>query len=202
MGQLTAAIYCRVSTADQNCDRQFRELEEFAARSGYEVIGIFRETASGTKVDRQERAKVLALAQSRKIQVILVTELTRWGRSREDVLDTLEILQSRGVSLIAQTGLEFNLATPQGRLIAALMASLAEFEKDLIRERVKSGIAAAKAKGHKFGRSPGQMGKAVLAKKESVIALAAQGASYRAIAKELKLDKDTVAKIIQEARKR
>jgi DNA invertase Pin-like site-specific DNA recombinase len=129
-------------------------------------------------------------------------ELSRLrSRSREDLLDTLEILQARGVSLIAQTGLEFNLATPQGRLIAALMASLAEFEKDLIRERVKSGIAAAKAKGHKFGRAPGQLGKATLSKREQVLALAAQKASYRTIAKELKLNKDTVARIIQEARK-
>jgi DNA invertase Pin-like site-specific DNA recombinase len=201
MGQLRAAIYCRVSTADQNCDRQLRDLEEFAARTGYQVVSFFKETASGANTDRPERAKVLALAQSRKIDAVLVTELTRWGRSRNDLLDTLEVLQARGVSLIAQTGLEFNLATPHGRLIAALMASLAEFERDLIRERIKSGMATAKAKGVKFGRAPGQTTKAVLSKKELVLKMANEGASYRAIAKELRLSKNTVMRIVRESHK-
>lgn len=200
MGQLRAAIYCRVSTADQNCDRQLRDLEEFAARTGYQVVSVFKETASGANADRPERAKVLALAQSRKIDAVLVTELTRWGRSRNDLLDTLEILQVRGVSLIAQTGLEFNLATPQGRLIAALMAALAEFERDLIRERIKSGMAAARAKGVRFGRTPGQTTKAVLSKKEQVLKMSCEGESYRAIAKRLKLSKNTVMRIVQESR--
>lgn len=201
MGQLRAAVYCRVSTADQNCDRQLRDLEEFAARTGYQVVSIFKETASGIHVDRPERAKVLALAQARKIDAVLVTELTRWGRSRNDLLDTLEILQVRGVSLIAQTGLEFNLATPQGRLIAALMASLAEFERDLIRERIKSGMAAARAKGVRFGRQPGQTTASVQGKIKRVLSLTEEGHSYRTIAKKLKLSKNTVMRIVRENHK-
>jgi DNA invertase Pin-like site-specific DNA recombinase len=198
MGQLRAVIYCRVSTADQNCDRQLRDLEEFAARTGYQVAHVFKETASGANSDRPERAKVLALAQARKIDAVLVTELTRWGRSRDDLLETLEVLQARGVSLIAQTGLEFNLATPQGRLIAALMASLAEFERDLIRERIKSGMAAAKAKGVRFGRQPGQTTASVQGKIKRVLSLTEEGHSYRAIAKKLKLSKNTVMRIVRE----
>src|SRR5919202_4743943 len=112
MGQLRAAIYCRVSTADQNCDRQLRDLEEFAARTGYQVVSFFKETASGANTDRPERAKVLALAQSRKIDAVLVTELTRWGRSRNDLLDTLEVLHDRGASLLVQPGMELTLPTP------------------------------------------------------------------------------------------
>jgi DNA invertase Pin-like site-specific DNA recombinase len=64
-------------------------------------------------------------------------------------------LASWDVSLIAQTGLTFDLSTPQGKLVANLMASLAEFEHDLLRERVRSGVAAAKARGQTFGRKPG-----------------------------------------------
>ena len=110
-------------------------------------MGAWKETASGAKDDRKERKGVLALAQARKIDAILVTELTRWGRSLLDLVHTLQELQAWGVSLIAQTGLQFDMATPQGKLIAALMAALAEFERDLLRERVRSGIAAAKSRG-------------------------------------------------------
>jgi putative DNA-invertase from lambdoid prophage Rac len=89
-----AAIYCRVSTADQSCERQERDLTAFAARAGYTVIGIFKETASGVRLDRTERRKVLALVQRRDIDVVLVTELSRWGRSTVDLLATLRELES------------------------------------------------------------------------------------------------------------
>ena len=80
MGQ-SAALYCRVSTADQTCARQERDLRAFAKKAGYKVAGVWKETASGTKDERAERKKVLALAQACNIDTILVTELTRWGRS-------------------------------------------------------------------------------------------------------------------------
>ena len=85
MGQ-RAALYCRVSTADQSCARQERDLAAFAARAGYEVVGVFKETGSGVKLDRAERRKVMALAQRREIDAVLVTELSRWGRSTLDLL--------------------------------------------------------------------------------------------------------------------
>ena len=88
----------------------------------------------------------MALAQKRLIDVILVTELTRWGRSTLDLVQTIHYLQRWNVSLLAQTGIQFDVSTPQGKLIASLMAILAEFERDLLRERVRSGIAAAKAR--------------------------------------------------------
>lgn len=195
-----AAIYCRVSTVDQDCGRQARDLREFAAQSGYEIVEVFQETASGANDNRPERAKVLALAQGRKINAILVTELSRWGRSTVDLIDTLKTLQAKNVSLIAQTGLEFDLTTPQGKLIATLMAGLAEFERDLIRERVRSGLVAARARGIRLGRRPGQTTKAVLSKKEQVLKMTQEGKSYRTIAKRLKLSKNTVMRIVQEAR--
>jgi len=86
----------------------------------------------------------LALAQARKVDVILVIELTRWGRSMLDLFHTRRIYKPGGVSLVAQTGLQFDLRSAQGKLIASLMAALAEFERDLLRERVRSGIAAAR----------------------------------------------------------
>ena len=95
MGQ-TAALYCRVSTADQTCARQERDLRAFAKKAGYKIVGVWKETASGAKDDRAERKEVLALAQARKVDVILVTELTRWGRSMLDLFHTLQDLQSWG----------------------------------------------------------------------------------------------------------
>jgi len=198
MGQLRAAIYARVSTVDQNFDRQVGDLEAFAARAGYEVVEVWRETASGTKEQRPERKKILALAQARKIDVILVTELTRWGRSMVDLVHSLQALQAWNVSLIAQTGLQFDLATPQGKLIAGVMATLAEFERDLLRERVKSGLAAAKARGKRLGRAEGQRPSDRHATK--VLRLLAAGRSYRSVARELDLSKNTVAAIAQRSK--
>ncbi len=194
-----AVIYCRVSTTDQSCERQERDLKAYARKAGWKVVGIWKETGSGAKENRKERQEILSLAQARKIDIILVTELTRWGRSTIDLIHTLQQLQSWGVSLIAQSGLQFDLGTSQGRLIATIIASLAEFERDLIRERVKSGIAAAQARGKKIGRQLGQRVKADrLAPK--VIKLVEDGQSYRQIAAKLKISKTTVTDIIKRHR--
>lgn len=198
MGQ-RAVIYCRVSTADQSCVRQKDELKRFAERAGYEVSGIFMETGSGVRVDRAERRKVMALAQAREIDAILVTELSRWGRSTIDLISTLQELESYRVSLIVITGMTFDLATPHGRMLATVLAGIAEFERDLISERVKSGLAAARARGKVLGRQKGQRPKSDrLAPK--VLALVAEKRSYRWIARDLGISKNTVAAIVQRER--
>jgi DNA invertase Pin-like site-specific DNA recombinase len=193
------AIYCRVSTADQSCERQERDLVAFASRAGDEVVGIFKETGSGVRLDRAERKKVLALAQQRAIDAVLVTELSRWGRSTLDLLHTLEELEGRRVSVIAVNGMAFDLATPHGRMMATVLAGIAAFERELLQERIRSGIAAAKARGKRLGRRPGQRPKSDrLAPK--VLALIAQGRSYRLIGRELGLSKNTVADIVRRSR--
>ena len=193
------AIYCRVSTTDQSCSRQERDLLEYAQKAGYSVIGVWKETGSGTKNNRTQRKEVMSLAQARKIDGILVTELTRWGRSTIDLITTLQDLAHWGVSVIATTGLQFDLTTPQGKLIASVMASLAEFERDLVRERVRSGLAAAKAKGKKLGRRPGQRVKADRYAPK-VLQMVSEGCSYRQIARELNLSKTTVNDIVKRNR--
>lgn len=114
------------------------------------------ETGSGIKADRVERRRIMALAQRREINAVLVTELSRWGRSTLDPLHTLQDLQAWRVSVIAMNALAFDLATPHGRMMATIIAGIAEFERDLIQERIRSGIAAAKACGKRLGRQPGQ----------------------------------------------
>jgi DNA invertase Pin-like site-specific DNA recombinase len=189
------AIYCRVSTDDQSCERQERDLRAFAKRAEHEIVAVFRETASGAKNDRAERKKAMALAQARKIDAILVTELSRWGRSTQDLVQTLDDLHSWKVSVLAQTGLSFDLSTASGKLMRTIMAGLAEFERDLIRERVKSGLAAARSRGVALGRQVGQRPSDKKAKK--VLQLHADGLSYRLIGRNVGLSKNTVMDIIR-----
>lgn len=194
-----AALYCRVSTADQSCERQKCDLAAFAERAGYEVVGIYKENASGVRLDRAERRKVLGLVQRREVDAVLVTELSRWGRSTTDLLATLKELESRRVSLVALNGMAFDLSTPHGRMMTTLLAGIAEFERELTVERIRSGIAAAKARGKKLGRQHGQRPKSDrLAPK--VLALIAQGRSYRLVGREVGLSKNTVAEIVKRSR--
>ena len=200
MGQgQRAAIYARVSTADQSCERQLRDLTAFAQRGGFEVVDTVAETASGAKDSRRERKRVLALAQERRIDAVLVTELSRWGRSTQDLLGTLHQLAGWGVSLVAMSGMTFEVNTPHGKMLATLLAGIAEFERDLISERVKSGLAAAKAKGKRLGRQPGQ--RPVSDRYGARVPRAvADGRSYRWIARDLGISKGTVEGIVKRAR--
>lgn len=198
MGQ-RAALYARVSTTDQSCERQLADLTAFAARGGYEVVATFTETASGTLASRAARNRILDLAQAREIDAVLVTELSRWGRSTQDLLDTLHRLAGWKVSVVAMSGMTFELDTPHGRMMATLLAGIAQFERDLLSERVKSGLAAARARGKKLGRQPGQRPVAdKLA--EKVTTAVAEGRSYRWIARDLAISKNTVLEIMKRHR--
>jgi putative DNA-invertase from lambdoid prophage Rac len=186
---MRVAIYCRVSTHDQNCERQERDLREYAERLGYDVVGIWSEFGSGVKLDRVKRKEIMAIARKGKIDAVLVTELTRWGRSTIDLINTLNDLHSWKVSLIAQTGMQFDLSTPAGNLMLTIMAGLAEFERSLIQERIKSGVALARSKGKVFGRKPGSKADKY---RNDIKLLNEEGKSIRVIATKLGLDKGMV----------
>ena len=202
-GRRRVAIYCRVSTSGQDNDRQERDLLEYAERADFEVVAVFKETLSGIRKTKgkqpEARKRVMELAQRREIDAVLVTEMTRWGRSTQDLMDTLGQLASWDVSLIAQTGLTFDLSTPQGKLVANLMASLAEFEHDLLRERVRSGVAAAKARGQVFGRRRGYRPSDKHAP-EVLRLIEEEGYSQRRAAKRLGISKTTVNEIVKRHR--
>jgi putative DNA-invertase from lambdoid prophage Rac len=186
---MRVAIYCRVSTHDQNCERQEKDLLEYADRLGYEVVGVWSEFGSGVKLDRVKRKEIMAIARKGKIDAVLVTELTRWGRSTIDLINTLNDLHSWKVSLIAQTGMQFDLSTPAGNLMLTIMAGLAEFERSLIQERIKSGVALARSKGKVFGRKPGSKADEY---RNDIKLLNEEGKSIRVIATKLGLDKGMV----------
>jgi putative DNA-invertase from lambdoid prophage Rac len=192
------AIYARVSTHDQNCERQVKDLTEYAAKCDYEVVGIWSETMSGMKVDRVKRKEVMKLARARDIDAVLVTELTRWGRSTTDLISTLNELHSWKVSLIAQNGFQCDLSTPHGKMILGIMATLAEFERDLFSERVKSGVALARSKGKVFGRKPGSKADKY---RNDIKLLNEDGKSIRVIANQLGLSKNMVERQLEKIRK-
>lgn len=163
------------------------------------MVGLFRETASGASANRAERNRILDLAQARQIDAILVSELSRWGRSTQDLLDTLNRLAGWKVSVVAMNGMTFELDTPHGRMMATMLAGIAQFERDLLSERVKSGLAAARARGKKLGRQPGQRPKSdKLAPK--VLQAIEEGRSYRWIARDLGISKNTVTDIVKRHR--
>ena len=190
----SAALSCRGSSTDQTCSRQEVDLRASAKKAGYTGVGSWKETASGAKAARAARKKVLALAPARRIDVSLVTELTRWGRSRLDLFHTLQDRQAWGVSLVAQTGLQFELRSAPGKLIASLRAALAEFERDLLPERVR-----ARTRGVVFGRRPGQRIQADRYA-TTVLKLVVEGQSYREISHRLGLSKNTVLDIVKRNR--
>lgn len=191
------AIYARVSTGHQDTDRQVDELRALADRAGYKVVSVFAETASGKRDGRPERKKVMALAQRREIDAVLVSELSRWGRSTTDLLSTLKELSERGVSLRSLNGSEFDLSTATGRAMLGVLAVISEFESDLLQERVMSGLARAKANGKVLGRRKGDAPK-VRKYKSRVRKFLDQGRSYRWMAKELQLDPKTVGTIVHQ----
>jgi len=195
---MRVAIYARVSTKDQSCVRQLRDLELFAARRGDTIIKTTTDKASGSDSDRPGREKILKLAQARDIDAVLVSELSRWGRSTNDLLSTLDQLHGFGVSLIAMSGMTFDLTNASGKLMATVFAGIAEFERSLLQERIRSGLEAARASGKTLGR-PAGTSSTINKHKDQVLRYREEGRSYRWIAKDLQISKTTVIKIVKAA---
>jgi DNA invertase Pin-like site-specific DNA recombinase len=146
-----AGLYARVSTNDQQTiPLQIGALREYAARRGWTITLQVKEVGSGAS-ERQLREKLLNAARRREIDVVLVWRLDRWGRSVADLLSTLQELQHLGVGFVSLTE-ALDLTTPAGRAMAVLLAVFAEFEREILRERVRAGLAHAQQNGKKLGR--------------------------------------------------
>jgi putative DNA-invertase from lambdoid prophage Rac len=144
-------LYARVSTFDQHTiPLQIRALREYAARRGWTIAMQVKEVGSGA-AQRELREKLLDAARRREIDVVLVWRLDRWGRSVADLLATLQELEHLGVGFVSLTE-ALDLTTPSGRAMAALLAVFAEFEREILRERVRAGLAHARQNGQRLGR--------------------------------------------------
>src|SRR6202011_4801902 len=144
-------LYARVSTNDQQTlPMQSRAMREYAVRRGWTIAVQVREVGSGA-AKREAREKLLEAARRREIDVVLVWRLDRWGRSVTDLLATLQELDHLGVGFASLTE-ALDLTTPAGRAMAGLLAVFAAFEREILGERVRAGLAHARQNGKRLGR--------------------------------------------------
>lgn len=148
---MIAFLYARVSTGEQKEGMQLREMQEFAERRGWEQEVFPDVGVSGAKDRRPELDRMMSLVRKRKCDVVLVYRYDRFARSLTHLVSALEEFDSLGVQFVSlHEGVD--TSTPNGRLIFHIFASIAEFERALIGERVRSGMAHAKAQGKHVGR--------------------------------------------------
>src|SRR6266700_2289951 len=148
---LRAGLYARVSTHDrQTLPLQMRAMREYAAKRAWTIAVQIKEVGSGA-AERELREKLMAAARRREIDVVLVWRLDRWGRSLVDLVTTLKELSALGVAFVSLTE-ALDLTTPTGRAMAGLLSVFAEFEHEILRERIRAGIAEARLQGKHLGR--------------------------------------------------
>jgi DNA invertase Pin-like site-specific DNA recombinase len=183
------ALYARVSTLNgQNPDMQLAELREYAQRRGWTVTSEYVDIGvSGSKQSRPELNRMLKDAHSRKVDAVLVWKLDRLGRSLKHLVTTIEDLSAYGVSFVSLRD-NLDLSTPSGRLMLHIIGAMAEFERELIKERVTAGMAAARKRGCRIGRPK------VYVSSDKVKALRDAGVSWRQIGKRLGVGTGTVVR--------
>jgi putative DNA-invertase from lambdoid prophage Rac len=185
-----AGLYARVSTHDQQTlPMQLSTMREYARNRGWEIVIEVEDVASGVAL-RQKREELIAAAKRRDIDLVVVWRLDRWGRSLVDLVNTLQELSSLNVGFVSLSE-ALDLTTPSGRALAGMLAVFAEFEKDILRERVKAGIAQARKEGRPHGRPPS----AALHTQE-IKAMFRKGLSKREIAKRLGISRSSVRRLL------
>ena len=183
-------LYARVSTHDQKTlPLQIRTMREYAAKRGWEIAVQIKEVGSGA-TERELRENLLAAARRREIDAVLVWRLDRWGRSLADLVVTLKELAELGIGFVSLTE-ALDLTTPTGRAMAGLLSVFAEFEREILRERIRAGLVEARRKGTKLGRPT------TAAKKSGQIRkLHRAGVSKAEIARRLEIGRTSVRRIL------
>jgi DNA invertase Pin-like site-specific DNA recombinase len=184
------ALYARVSTTDQHPEAQIDALRQYARARGLEITGTYVDHGiSGAKARRPALDRLMADARRRGFDALAVVKLDRLGRSLHHLLTLLGEFEALGVDLISlDDGLD--TSTPVGRLFFQIRGAFAEYERSLIRERTRAGLAAAKRRGKRLGRPRAIRGSATFTMER----LLQKGASLRAVARELKVDPATVSR--------
>jgi DNA invertase Pin-like site-specific DNA recombinase len=175
------AIYARVSTLNkgQDVDMQLIELRQFCATKGWTVVHEYADRGiSGSKSSRPQLNRLMEHATAKRFDAVLVWKLDRFGRSVRHLVNAIAELEAAGVSFVSLKD-SIDLSTPQGRLMFQIIAAMAEFERALICERVKSGMANARSKGKQIGRPSLGIERARIA------ALRGSGASWSTVSEAL-----------------
>jgi DNA invertase Pin-like site-specific DNA recombinase len=187
--QKQAVIYARVSTDKQKVDMQLNELRQFADRSGWKIYEEYIDQSfTGANTNRPAFLSMMDAARKRKFDMLLVWKLDRLSRSLKDLINTLDELGSCGIDFVSYDN-NLDTSTPTGKLVFQIVGAVAEFEKDIIRERVIAGLANARLKGKRLGRPPKAE---AIYEKARIMRL--EGFSFRKIGKEFGVDEGTIRK--------
>jgi DNA invertase Pin-like site-specific DNA recombinase len=190
---MNTAIYVRVSTGDQTTASQEHELHTYCERRGWRSTEIYSDQISGAKFVRPGLDALMAAVRAGKVERVVVFKLDRLGRSLPHLALILDELQRHGVALIATTqGIDTSANNPVGRLQLGVLMAVAEFEREIIKERVNAGLAAARARGVKLGRPATHRRTS-----NDVKALKARGLGVRAISRELRMPVSTVSVMLR-----
>ncbi|HNQ88449.1 MAG TPA: recombinase family protein [Verrucomicrobiota bacterium] len=193
---MKTAIYTRVSTDKQAHDSQLVELREFCRRRNWGSVVEFADTISGSKFTRQGLDSLLAQVRKGRVERIVVFKLDRLGRSLPHLAQLVAELANHRTALVCTTqGLDTSDSNPAGRLQLGVLMAVAEFEREIIRERVNAGLSAAKARGSKLGR-PSTLDQ----HKPAVATLVAQGKGARVISRELGLPLSSTCRLVRSVR--
>jgi DNA invertase Pin-like site-specific DNA recombinase len=189
---LRAGIYARVSTPEQTLDGQEAELVAYCRARGWTPV-VFRDVQSGAAATRPGLAAMMEAARRREISAVVCVKLDRLGRSLAHFAALLHELQTLGVGLVCvsqgiDTVAEPGRLNPAAHFFVTVLAAVAEFERELIRERTRDGLKAARARGSRLGRPPS----VTAAQRQEILRLHHEGKSCRAIAREVKLAPSTV----------
>jgi putative DNA-invertase from lambdoid prophage Rac len=204
---MKAAIYTRVSTADQSDELQLREIQDYAERQGWEITETYQDVISGAKASRPGLNRLMEDAMVRKFDCLLVWKLDRFGRSLVDCLNNIKFLEDHDIRFIAVTqGLDTDIQNPASRFLLHVLGAAAEFERSLIRERTQAGRLR-----YQQDYRAGKVGKTVYSRsgknlpvgrpkrifnRERVIEMRQRGASIRAIAKQLGVGVGTIIRTL------
>jgi DNA invertase Pin-like site-specific DNA recombinase len=185
------ALYARVSTPNgQHPEMQLAELREHAARRGWEIVGEYIDHITGARERRPELDRLWVDCRKRKVDAVLVYRYDRFARSLRQLVNALEEFRALGIDFISlHEGVD--TSTPNGRLVFGIFASIAEFERELIRGRVISGLAAAQARGVRLGRPR------ISVDADQIARLRASGASWREISEKLGIGVGTACRAFQ-----
>src|SRR5215217_5296648 len=181
------AIYARVSTQDQDPQMQLRELRAYAKSRTFTVAHEFIDHLSGTTSVRPELTKLWHTARARKIDTVLVWKFDRFARSTKQLIDALEEFRHLGVDFISITE-QIDTSSPMGKAMFTVISAIAEFERSLISERVRAGIAKARATGQRHGRP--KLDARII---QEIQRLRSAGQSLHQIATQLRISHQTVA---------
>ena len=188
-----AALYCRVSTTDQNPDTQLLDLREFAKQRGFEIVGEYTDVISGAKSKRPGLDRLMSDARRHRFDVVLVAAFDRIARNVRHFLEVLDELHHLGVEFVS---LRENIDTsgPLGRAMVVIVGAIAELERSLIAERVRAGMRRAKLEGRRIGRQPLNIDR------EQVVADRKSGMSLTQVSRKHRISRASVCRLAKQSK--